>query len=275
MSAVLFEEGCENMQILLGKQKKKVDLGESVTYFLCHFGGFCHVSFSLFDSGYTHQFENLMMHYSDLKRSPCVTFLLPPAFVKNCMCRSLTPVLHFYRQKSCQRATVLILLKCFQSKTERLSFAHTTLLRNTFNPKLSGYLQQLQASFMRSQLVSAMLCSDHPLIILHVNENIPIFLMLQLTSSLINNAAVRANNLCYMKSSGDTRSNSPTLFPVLLEVSKCCAPISVNINQNIQVKHQSVWRTNLCKRREIVFVLQLGLITQRKQTEVRDFLTSF
>lgn len=91
----------------------------------------------------------------------------------------------------------------------------------------------------------------------------------------MNEAAVRANNLCYMKSSGDSRSNSPTLFPVLLEVSKCCAPISVNINQNIQVKHQSVWRTNLCKWREIVFVLQLGLITQRKQTEVRDFLTSF
>lgn len=173
-------------------------------------------------------------------------------------------------------------LEMFPIKNWKAFICTYNTAKNTFNPKLSGYLQQLQASFMRSQLVSAMLCSDHPLIILHVNENIPIFLMLQLTSSLIkttnewmNEAAVRANNLCYMKSSGDSRSNSPTLFPVLLEVSKCCAPISVNINQNIQVKHQSVWRTNLCKWREIVFVLQLGLITQRKQTEVRDFLTSF
>lgn len=168
------------------------------------------------------------MHYSDLKRSPCVTFLLPPVFVKNRMCLSLTPVLHFYRQKSCQRATVLILLKCFQSKTERLSFAHTTLLRNTFNPKLSGYLQQLQASFMRSQLVSAMLCSDHRLIILHVNENIPIFLMLQLTSSLIKTMLRSEPTTCVTWSLPVTRSRTHLRYSLFYWRSQSAV-------------HQSLW----------------------------------
>lgn len=194
------------------------------------------------------------------------------------MCLSLTPVLHFYRQKSCQRATVLILLKCFQSKT--VSFAHTTLLRihliqnwvgicSSFKRLLWGANLYLPCCVLTILWSSCMLTKTYPYF------NATAHFLTHQNHEWMNEAAVRANNLCYMKSSGDSRSNSPTLFPVLLEVSKCCAPISVNINQNIQVKHQSVWRTNLCKWREIVFVLQLGLITQRKQTEVRDFLTSF
>lgn len=101
------------------------------------------------------------------------------------MCLSLTPVLHFYRQKSCQRATVLILLKCFQSKTERLSFAHTTLLRIHLIQNWVGICSSFKRLLWGANLYLPCCVLTNPLIILHVNENIPIFLMLQLTSSLI------------------------------------------------------------------------------------------
>lgn len=191
------------------------------------------------------------------------------------------PCVAFLQTEKLPKSNSFDTLEMFPIKNWKAFICTYNTAKNTFNPKLSGYLQQLQASFMRSQLVSAMLCSDHPLIILHVNENIPIFLMLQLTSSLI-----KTTNE-WMR----LRSEPTTCVTWSLPVTRGQTHLHYSpfYWRSQSAGHQSLWiltrifRLNISQSEGQTYVSEeklclccnSGWSHRESRQKVRDFLTSF